>query len=120
MEACRLVIVATTRAALLRGANAPDALGDETDNNMTPVPGFEDFPISIIEKDGHEFDQASATWRSVRKLIGRVSASVPVDEGDRIKDLRDGKIYALDNFRAAARGLSGRSSVTMNLRRTSP
>ena len=112
------MIVATTRAALLRGANAPDSLGDETDNNTTPVAGFEDFPISIIERDGAEFDQASTTWRSVRKLIGRVPANVPVDEGDRIKDLRDGKIYALDNFRRAARGLSGRSSVTIRLRRT--
>jgi len=112
------VIVATTRAALLRGSNAPDSLGDETDNNTAPVAGFEDFPISIIERDGTEFDQASATWRSVRKLIGRVPANVPVDEGDRIKDLRDGKIYALDNFRRTARGLSGRSSVTIRLRRT--
>lgn len=117
MEACRLVIVATTRAALLRGSTTDD-LGDEVDTNTAPVPGFEDFPISIIEKDATEFDQASTTWRSVRKLIGRVPANVPVYEGDRIKDLRDGKIYALDNFRRTPRGLSGRSSVTMNLRRT--
>lgn len=111
------MIVATTRAALLRGSST-DGLGDEVDANTTPVAGFEDFPISIIERDGTEFDQASSTWRSIRKLIGRVSASVPVNEGDRIKDLRDGKIYALDNFRRTARGLSGRSSVTMRLRRT--
>lgn len=118
MEAARFVIVATTRAALLRGSNVPDALGDETDNNATPVVGFEDFPFSLIEKDGTEFDQASSTWRSVRKLVGRVPANVPIDEGDRIKDLRDGKIYAVDNFRRQARGLSGRSSVTIRLRRT--
>ena len=110
------MIVATTRAALLRGSST-DGLGDEVDAT-TIVPGFEDFPISIIERDGTEFDQASSTWRSVQKLIGRVSANVPVDEGDRIKDLRDGKIYALDNFRRTARGLSGRSSVTIRLRRT--
>lgn len=112
------MIVATTRAALLRGTTTDD-LGDEVDTT-TIVPGFEDFPVSIIEKDATEFDQASNAWRSVQKLIGRVPANVPVDEGDRIKDLRDGKIYALDNFRRTARGLSGRSSVTMNLRRTSP
>ena len=97
------MIVATTRAARLRGTTTDD-LGDEVDTT-TIVPGFEDFPISIIERDGTEFDQASSTWRSVRKLIGRVAANVPVDEGDRIKDLRDGKIYALDNFRRTARGL---------------
>ena len=80
------MIVATTRAALLRGSST-DGLGDEVDE-ATIVPGFEDFPISIIERDGTEFDQASSTWRSIRKLIGRVSAAVPVNEGDRIKDLR--------------------------------
>ena len=113
------MIVATTRAALLRGSTT-DGLGDEVDTNAAPVPGFEDFPVSIIEKDATEFDQASATWRSVQKLIGRASADVPVDEGDRLKDLRDGRIYAVDNVRRTPRGLSGRSSVTMKLRRTNP
>ena len=113
------MIVATTRAALLRGTTT-DALGDEVDTNTAPVPGFEDFPISIIEKDATEFDQASATWRSVQKLIGRAAADVPVDEGDRIKDLRDGRIYAVDNVRRTPRSISGRSSVTMRLRRTNP
>jgi len=112
------VIVATTRAALLRGSTTND-LGDD-DDDATIVPGFEDFPVSIIEKDATEFDQASATWRSVQKLIGRAAADVPVDEGDRIKDLRDGRIYAVDNVRRTPRGLSGRSSVTMRLRRTNP
>ena len=113
------MIVATTRAALLRGSST-DGLGDEVDANTTPVAGFEDFPISIIERDGTEFDQASSTWRSVQKLIGRAAADVPVDEGDRIKDLRDGRIYAVDNARRTPRSISGRSSVTMRLRRTNP
>ena len=113
------MIVATTRAALLRGSTT-DGLGDEVDTNAAPVPGFEDFPVSIIEKDATEFDQASATWRSVQKLIGRASADVPVDEGDRLKDLRDGRIYAVDNVRRTPRSISGRSSVTMRLRRTNP
>lgn len=112
------MIVATTRAALLRGSST-DGLGDEVDT-ATPVAGFEDFAVSIIEKDATEFDQASATWRSVQKLIGRAAADVPVDEGDRIKDLRDGRIYAVDNVRRTPRSISGRSSVTMKLRRTNP
>lgn len=112
------MIVATTRAALLRGSST-DGLGDEVDT-ATPVAGFEDFAVSIVEKDATEFDQASATWRSVQKLIGRAAADVPVDEGDRIKDLRDGRIYAVDNVRRTPRSISGRSSVTMRLRRTNP
>lgn len=119
MEASRGVIVATTRAALLRGSTT-DGLGDEVDTNATPVPGFEDFAFSIVEKDATEFDQASNTWRSVQRLIGRAAGNVPADEGDRIKDLRDGRIYAVDNVRRTPRGLSGRSSVTMKLRRTNP
>lgn len=118
MEACRPVIVATTRAALLRGTTT-DALGDEVDTTTT-VPGFEDFAFSIVEKYATEFDQASNAWRSVQRLIGRAAGNVPADEGDRIKDLRDGRIYAVDNVRRTPRGLSGRSSVTMKLRRTNP
>ena len=112
------MIVATTRAALLRGSTI-DELGDEVDA-AAPVPGFEDFPISIIEKDATEFDEASSTWRSVQRLIGRAAGNVPADEGDRIKDLRDGRIYAVDNVRRTPRSISGRSSVTMRLRRTNP
>lgn len=112
------MIVATTRAALLRGSSTDD-LGDEVDT-ATPVEGFEDFAVSIVEKDATEFDQASNAWRTVQRLIGRAAANVPVDEGDRLKDLRDGRIYAVDNVRRTPRGISGRSSVTMKLRRTNP
>lgn len=114
------MLVATTRGALIRGTTTKDALGDEIEDNATPLEGFADFPLSIIERDRREFDQASNQWRTVRKLTGRVSATVPVDEGDRIKDLRDGAVYALDEFKRTPRGLSGRSSVTMTLRRTTP
>lgn len=113
------MIVATTRAALLRGSTT-DGLGDEVDTNGAPVAGFDDFPISIIEKDGTEFDQASNAWRSVTKLTGRAAANLPVVEGDRIKDLRTGAIYAVDSTRTTPRSISGRSSVTMKLRRTKP
>lgn len=112
------MIVATTRAALLRGTTTNE-LGDQVDVT-TPVEGFEDFPISIIETDETQFDQASGTWRSITTLSGRVPSRIPVDEGDRIKDHRDGAIYAVDDYRRTPRGLSGRSSVTMSLRRTSP
>lgn len=112
------MIVATTRAALLRGVTT-DSLGDEIDGDAV-VAGFESFPISIIERDAREFDPASNTWRTVRKLVGRTSFRLDPKPGDRIKDLRDGTIYALDEFTRTPRGLSGRSSVSMSLRRTGP
>ena len=112
--------VATTRGALLRGVSSKDALGDEIEDNTAIVAKWGDFPLSIIERDSSEFDQASQTWRSVKKLTGRAAGTLPVDEGDRIKDLRDGVIYAVDSIRVTKRGLAGRSSVTMKLRRTAP
>ena len=112
------MIAATTRGALLRGS-ATDALGDEIEGAVV-VPGFGNFPLSIIEASTREFDPASNDWRTVRELVGRVPATLPVDDGDRIKDLRDGTIYALDGFTRTPRGLSGRSSVILSLRRTTP
>lgn len=110
--------VATTRAALLRGTTT-DALGDEVDG-ATVVVGFENFPMSIIEREAREYDPDSNTWRTVRKLVGRTSARITPVPGDRIKDHRDGVIYSIGEITRTARGLSGRSSVTMGLKRTGP
>lgn len=81
---------------------------------------WSDFPLSLIERETREQDPASNTWRTVRYFAGRVPADVPVDEGDRIRDNRDGKIYAVDSIRREPRSLSGRSSVSLKLRRTAP
>ena len=112
------VIVATTRGALLRGTTT-DALGDEIDGG-TIVAGADNFPVSIIESEAREYDPASNTWRTVRKLTGRTSARIQPVPGDRLKDLRDGVVYAIGEITRTPRGLSGRSSVTMGLKRTGP
>lgn len=112
-------MLATTRGALYRGTTT-DALGDEVDDNSTAVDGHDDFPMSLLERDRAEYDPATNTMRVVRELVARVPSNVPVDEGDRVKDLRDGALYAVDGFRRTPRGLSGRASVTMTVRRTTP
>lgn len=112
-------MIATTRGALLRGSTTDD-LGDEIDTDDTPVDGFDDFPVSLVEKSRNEFDEASNTWRSVRYFAGRVSSRVPVKSGDRIRDNRDGSLYLVGEVESMARGLSGRSSVTLTLKRTAP
>lgn len=112
-------MIATTRGALVRGAKTTDDYGDEVETTAV-VSLHSNFPLSLIERDVDEFDRSSGEWRTVRKLIGRVPSSVPVDDGDRIKDLRDGAIYFVDGFTRTPRGISGRSSVTMQLRRTTP
>lgn len=113
-------MIATTRGVLLRGAVTEDAQGNEIEDNSTAAEVGREFPLSIIERDRVEFDAASNQSRTVRVLVGRVPANVIADEGDRIKDLRDGAIYAVDEFRRTPRGISGRSSVTLKLRRTTP
>lgn len=81
---------------------------------------FDDFPVSIIEKSRREFDEASNAWRSVRYFAGRVPSNIPVQAGDRIRDNSSGAIYAVGEVERMARGLSGRSSVTLTMKRTSP
>lgn len=111
-------MIATTRGALLRGG-AVDGLGDEIDGQAI-VAGFGDFPISILEVSASEYEPDTNTWRTVRKLVGRVSSRVPAEPGDRIKDLRDGVIYSTGEITRTPRGLSGRSSATIALKRTGP
>ena len=111
-------MIATTRAALMRGEGV-DELGDDVPLGEV-VAGFADFPASIIEKSRREFDEAWNEWRTVRYFAGRVSARVPVKAGDQIRDNRDSAIYAVTEVERMARGLSGRSSVTLTMKRTAP
>ena len=111
-------MIATTRGALLRGVTE-DALGDEIPSE-TPVPGFGNFPLAITDTSGNEFDESSNAWRFVRKYTGRVSSRIPVKAGDRIRDRRDGAIYAVGEVNPTPRSISGRSSVTLTMKRTTP
>jgi hypothetical protein len=115
-------MIATTRAVVLRGVTVEDALGDEVeDNSAAAIVGRTDgYPVSLIEQRPTVLDPTTGEWRTVQKIVGRFAGDVDVDEGDRVKDLRDGAIYAVDEVERMPRGLSGRSSVTLRLRRTAP
>lgn len=119
-------MIATTRGALLRGTGT-DGLGDEIDALAvvaTPLADLAkgrklgDFPVSIIERTRREFDEASNAWRTVRYYAGRVPTYVPVVAGDRIRDNVTGRIFIVSEAEAARRGLSGRGSVTLTMKRT--
>lgn len=111
---------ATTRGALIRGAKTKDEYNDDAEST-TVLAGFENFPLSLIEKDRREWDPATNMARTIRVVTGRVSTRIPIQSGDRIKDLRTGAIYELDgDFTRTPRGISGRSSVTLKLKRTTP
>lgn len=111
---------ASVSAEEIRSVDVPAYQEWIIDKASSDVPGVDPFPLSIIERPATEFDQASNQWRSIRKLVGRVSSRVPVNEGDRIVDTRDGKVYAVDGFVDTPRGMAGRSSVSLALRRTAP
>lgn len=122
-------MIATTRAALMRPGGALDALGDESGDLVavdTPAAqaaagrDLANFPASIIERSRREFDESSGAWRTVRYYAGRVPTFVPVKAGDRIRDNRDGRLYIVDEAEPVARGLSGRGSVTLTMKRTAP
>lgn len=102
-----------------RWAGATDA-SESILETRTLLADYSDFPVSIIETSRREYDEASNTWRSVRYYSGRVSSNVPAKAGDRIRDNRDGSIYTVEEVERVPRGLSGRASVTLTMRRTAP
>lgn len=87
------------------------------DKPSAVVAGADDFPLSLIERETREQDPATNTWRTVRYFAARVPHTIPVQYGDRIRDRRDGKVYAVDSIKSAPRSLAGRSSTTLKLRR---
>lgn len=104
-----------------RWAGAVEASGSILETRtILEAGGREGFPLSLILRNERTFDQSTGEWRTIEYYAGRVPSYVDVDEGDRIKDLRDGAIYAVDEFTRTPRGLSGYSSVTLKLRRTAP
>ena len=114
------MIIATTRGELFRNDGGPeetDALGDPVDDNSTAL--GRDFPLSVVERSTREFDEASGAWRTVRYYAGRVPSTIAPKAGDRIRT-REGVFYVVSEVESMKRGLAGRSSVTLKMRRTSP
>lgn len=123
-----MTFLANTRVAVLRGSTT-SPLGDEVDDNGagSVVAAFADIPASLIERSRGVYDPATGTRRTVRVITCRVPASVPhpdtgvlnalvLEEGDRIKDTRTGRVYALNETVAVPRSLAGMSSLTLDLR----
>lgn len=111
-------MLATTTAAIYRGTK-PNGLGDDVDDNTTPVVGLESFPASIIERSRRVQDPASGIWRSVRYSAGRpLDPSLDIRDGDRLKDLTTGDIYAIDEITRTPRTLGGGATLLLDLRNT--
>jgi hypothetical protein len=109
-------VLATTRVAILRGSTE-DEFGEPIDSD-TPAPGLADIPASITETSVDVLDPAEGTYRSIRKLVGRLPGNVAVQPGDRLRDNRTGEVFIIDEDERQRRSISGRASVTLALRRT--
>jgi hypothetical protein len=109
--------LATTRGALLRGSTL-DAYGDAVDAE-TPVDGYEDFALSLIETKRNVQDPDTGTWRRMSDVTARVPAYLPVAPGDRVRDNTTGAIFAIIDDTGVARGIAGLSSRKITLRQTS-
>lgn len=125
-----MTFLATTRVAVLRGT-AETALGDEVDANDAGnvVAALADIPASLIERSRSAYDPASGERRTVRVITCRiptyvahpstgVRTAVVLEDDDRIKDTRTGRVYALKSTLYTPRSLAGMSSLTLDLRDT--
>ena len=109
-------VIATTTAAIYRGTTE-NGLGDTVDDNATPVVGLEAFPLSLIEKSKRVQDPASGIWRTVRYSAGRpLNPSLVILDGDRLKDLFTGELYAIDEITYTPRTLAGGAALLLDLR----
>lgn len=107
--------LATTRLAVYRGVTT-NALGDEVDDNDTPVVGLERIPASLIETTKRVQDPASGIWRTVPKLTASpTNPAVDVRKGDRVRDLSTGIVMTVDSLTRVARSLAGAASLTLDL-----
>lgn len=125
-----MTFLATTRVAILRGSTT-SALGDEVESNgdAAIVPALASLPASLVERTKNVYDPASGARRTVRLITCRVPArvghpatgvatTVVLVEGDRVKDLGTGRIYALAETVTVPRSLAGQSSLTLDLTAT--
>lgn len=113
-------MIANTRVAVLRGTPIEDEFGVPIDDNATPATGYEDLPGSITERGRTVFDPTSGEPRTVRKITGRLPGDVVLEEGDRIRDNRTGTIYTIEESEGQPRSISGRASLSLDLKQVSP
>jgi len=114
-----MTFLATTKVALLRGTMLDH--GDEVDDNRIPdalvtLPGNKTAtPASLIQKSKNVQDPSSGTWRKVSYMRCQLSPTTPVQDGDRIIDLRTFIIYSITDSTAVPRSLAGQASLTLDL-----
>lgn len=82
------------------------------------VADYTNLPASITETSRSVFDPSSGEWRTVRYYKGRLPATTPLVAGDRLRDNRTGRIYTIEEDERTPRSISGRSSLSLDLKLT--
>lgn len=119
--------LATTRVAVERGV-VIDTFGDELDAwdtaNVDPsqrpvvLSPEKGIAASLIERTRTVLDPSSGEPRTITTWTCRMPAVVDVKDGDRIRDLATGRIYAVDGAVAASRTIHGARALRFELKRT--
>lgn len=112
------MFMATTRVDVLRAATTANDYGDDVDGDGEPVIALVDVPASLIERSRNVFDPSTSTWRAVRYLACRVNTTALIREGDQIRDRNTGVIYPVSSRKLVPRGLSGQSTLSLELQIT--
>lgn len=86
---------ATTLVEILRDDDTEDygGYGDTSEADSPVIAG--NVPASIIEQTQRRPDPTTGNLVAVTALIGRVGSRTDVAKGDRIRDLSDGRLYAV-------------------------
>lgn len=73
-------------------------------------------PASVIQRSKRVQDPATGTWRSIPYYRARLTdPSLDIRRGDRVRDLRTGKLMTVDSVDRVARSLTGSARLSLDL-----
>jgi len=112
-----MTVMSNTKCNVFRGTLVTD-LGDvDDDNGGADVATYSSIPMAITEKSRKVFDVASGEQRTIRWSIGRPqNPALDIKRDDRIVNLADGRLYAVDEATHLARNGAGAQSLILDLR----
>jgi hypothetical protein len=93
-----------------------DEVGPSVLETRAVLLDYGSLPASVIERTKRVQDPASGVWRSIPYLKARmVNPSLDIRRGDRVRDLRTGKLMTVDSITRTSRSLAGAASLTLDL-----
>lgn len=111
------MMFATTTVAVYRGTTTT-ALGDDADDDSTPVAGLERVSIAITEQTRTPYDQASSELRVIRIGTARVTPGIDIRQDDRLHDLAGDRWWLVTSGMRTRRDAIGGRTVVFDLRGT--